>query len=386
MFPEARLDVALTVQSGVVAQVKVHSTRLVQASRLFAGRRPHEVTQLLPTIFALCGTAQVLAGLGAMEQAAGQPASPSQRRARQVMLQAETLGEHGLGIARDWPSLVGAAPDLPTARRIKTAMVTVRTALYPDGDWHHPGGGALAPQLDRITAAIAEVRSALTGLLGADPESILADPAGFQSWVNTARTPAVRLLAQLRHPHMAGFGGGPFLPMPDQGPGDLDAQMAADHGGTYLAQPHSGGRVYETGPLARMAWHPVVAEFLAEFGPGPLTRLTARLAEVVSCLQEMTELLQDLDSAHKPAAALVDGTGLGLVEAARGLLAHRVELEGGQVKRYQILAPTEWNFHPKGPLVRGLTGAADQDLERRAILLVHALDPCVACNVTVDHA
>ncbi|MBC7950226.1 MAG: nickel-dependent hydrogenase large subunit [Rhodospirillaceae bacterium] len=384
MFPEARLDVALTVQSGVVAQVKVHSTRLVQASRLFAGRRPDEVTQLLPTIFALCGTAQVLAGLGAMEQAAG--LGTPQRHARQILLLAETIGEHGLGLARDWPALVGAAPDLPAARRIKTAMVSVRAALYPNGDWHRPSGGTLTPQHDRITAAIAEVRAALTELLGAEVESILTDATSFHAWIATARTPAARLLAQLQDPALAGFGRGPFLPMPDQGPADLPAQMQADHDGAYVARPHSGGRIYETGPLARTAWHPVVAELMAEHGPGLLARLTARLVEVVSCLQEMTELMQDLTAAHSLAPVLGDGMGVGLVEAARGLLAHRVELEGGKVKRYQILAPTEWNFHPEGPLVRGLKGAPDHDLHHRAALLIHALDPCVACHVTVDHA
>ncbi|MBX9633600.1 MAG: nickel-dependent hydrogenase large subunit, partial [Magnetospirillum sp.] len=195
-----------------------------------------------------------------------------------------------------------------------------------------------------------------------------------------------RLLAQMHHPHMAGFGRGLFLPMPDQGPADLAVQMENDHDGIFLAQPHSGGRIYETGPLARMAWHPVVASLLGEFGPGLLARLTARLVEVASSLQEMAGLVQDLKSDPMPSACVVDGAGLGLVEAARGLLAHRVELEGGRVKRYQILAPTEWNFHPEGPLVRGLRGAAaDSDLERRATLLVHALDPCVACHVVVEN-
>lgn len=384
MFPEARLDIDLTVQSDVVARVAVRSTRLVQASRLFAGRRPDEVTQLLPTVFALCGTAQVLAGLGAMEQAAG--LGTPQCSARQLLLAAETVGEHGLGIARDWPQLIGAEPDLPAARRIKAAMVSVRAALYPGGDWHRPGGGVLSPQHDRIAAAITEARTALTELLGADPDSILADTSSFHTWLATARTPAARLLAQLQDPALAGFGRGPFLPMPDQGPADLPAQMQGDHDGTYLARPHSGGRVYETGPLARVAWHPAVAGLLGDFGPGVLARLTARLVEAVSCLQEMAELLQDLDTAHKPATGQGSGMGLGMVEAARGLLAHRVELEGGKVTRYQILAPTEWNFHAEGPLVRGLKGAPSRDLERRAALLIHALDPCVACNVTVTHA
>ena len=56
---------------------------------------------------------------------------------------------------------------------------------------------------------------------------------------------------------------------------------------------------------------------------------------------------------------------------------------------YAIVAPTEWNFHPEGALVRGLVGSAADDaatLARATHLLVQALDPCVACEVEVGHA
>ncbi|HLO78128.1 MAG TPA: nickel-dependent hydrogenase large subunit [Magnetospirillum sp.] len=385
MFPEARLDVALRVRDGIVADVAVRSTRLVQASRLFAGRRPDEVLTLLPTIFALCGTAQVLAGLSATEQASGLPPSAAQLPARQMLLLAETVAEHGLTLARDWPAHVGAEPDLAAARRIKTAMASIRPALFPAGDWNHPGGGTVAPQHPAIAVAIAAARAALTSLLDADIAAIVAGPDQFRAWVNTSRCAAARLIAEASDDALAGFGRGPFLPMPEQGPADLSARLEGERDGDYLARPDSAGRVFETGPLARQAWHPVVAALIGAHGPGLLARLAARLVEVASSLQEMDELVQSLDADHAPLACLVDGSGLGLVEAARGLLAHRVELEGGRVKRYQILAPTEWNFHPDGPLARGLRGMpATADLQRRAALLVGALDPCVACSVTVE--
>ena len=57
---------------------------------------------------------------------------------------------------------------------------------------------------------------------------------------------------------------------------------------------------------------------------------------------------------------------------------------------YQIVAPTEWNFHPDGALVRGLDRHGGdrrrRTLLRRARLAVHALDPCVACRVEIGHA
>jgi Ni,Fe-hydrogenase I large subunit len=73
------------------------------------------------------------------------------------------------------------------------------------------------------------------------------------------------------------------------------------------------------------------------------------------------------------------------VDAARGLLAHRVELREGVLRDYRILAPTEWNFHPQGPLARGLLGASGPDLEWRAALLASSLDPCVPYRIEVMH-
>lgn len=387
MLPEARLEVALLTRDGRVAAVAVRSTRLVQASKLFAGRRPHDITQLLPTLFALCGTAQVLAALGAMEQAAGQPPSAAQGPARHLLLLAETVSEHSLALARDWPLLAGLAPELAVLKRLKLALGSLRGRLYPGGDWHRPGGGVLQPDHAAIRAAIAEARAALDLLMDAPLAAITAEPYALKGWIAASPSPVARLLNEVAAPELAGFGRGPFHPMPEQGPADLSARMAADRDGFYLAQPDSGGRVFETGPLARMAWHPVVAELIGSVGPGLLTRLSARLVEVASSLQEMEDLMQDLDNDQGAATCLVDGVGLGLVEAARGLLAHRVEMEKGMVTRYQILAPTEWNFHPEGPLARGLTGApATPDLPRRATLLAQALDPCVACDITVSHA
>ena len=86
---------------------------------------------------------------------------------------------------------------------------------------------------------------------------------------------------------------------------------------------------------------------------------------------------------------MAPGIGRALAETARGLLMHEIVLDGDRIADYLIVAPTEWNFHPEGALVRRLTGlaTADQaDLLRTARLDVHTLDPCVACRVEIGHA
>jgi coenzyme F420-reducing hydrogenase alpha subunit len=88
-----------------------------------------------------------------------------------------------------------------------------------------------------------------------------------------------------------------------------------------------------------------------------------------------------------PEASLPAGVGLAQVQAARGLLVHRVAIQAGRVADYRILAPTEWNFHPQGAAALGLATLPDADdatLRRMAGLFVTALDPCVAYDVHLD--
>ena len=41
-----------------------------------------------------------------------------------------------------------------------------------------------------------------------------------------------------------------------------------------------------------------------------------------------------------------EGKGFGCTEAARGALAHWIEIENGLIKNYQVMAPTTWNVGP----------------------------------------
>ncbi|HNJ09057.1 MAG TPA: hydrogenase, partial [Plasticicumulans sp.] len=83
------------------------------------------------------------------------------------------------------------------------------------------------------------------------------------------------------------------------------------------------------------------------------------------------------------------GVGLAQVECARGTLTHRVALDGPLVTGWRVLAPTEWNFHPRGPLadaIATLPAQSDADATRAAETLAAALDPCVriALRMTAD--
>jgi Ni,Fe-hydrogenase I large subunit len=77
------------------------------------------------------------------------------------------------------------------------------------------------------------------------------------------------------------------------------------------------------------------------------------------------------------------------VETARGRLIHYVRLDGDRVADLHVLAPTEWNFHPRGAAATGLerlSAATDEELQRKAALLIESIDPCVTYDLQVRHA
>jgi coenzyme F420-reducing hydrogenase alpha subunit len=157
----------------------------------------------------------------------------------------------------------------------------------------------------------------------------------------------------------------------------------------FEAAPLWDGAPVETGALARMRAHPLVASVAKRCGNSVPARMAARLVELAALL---ARLAGTADAAAAPgicAFPLGPGEGLAAVQTARGLLLHHARVAEGRVAGYRIVAPTEWNFHPDGPLARGLAGLAaanDAALERSARLAAQALDPCVACRIEVAHA
>jgi uptake hydrogenase large subunit len=175
-------------------------------------------------------------------------------------------------------------------------------------------------------------------------------------------------------------------------------QPVADKPGAYTwnKAPRHRGRVAETGALARqlVAGHPLLREAVAEAGAGSVfSRVLARAVELALVLPAMERWLQALQPGYAWCAAAempAQGHGAGLVEAARGALGHWVSVEAGRISRYQIVAPTSWNFSPRD--AAGRPGALEMALEHIAVPepgavpvavhhVVRSFDPCMVCTV-----
>ena len=92
---------------------------------------------------------------------------------------------------------------------------------------------------------------------------------------------------------------------------------------------------------------------------------------------------------YQESARAMSGSGIGLVEAPRGMLGHWIRVEEGKIRNYQIITPTGWNLSPRdsddapGPLETALVGTPVPDPERPAemSLVVKSFDPCLFCTV-----
>ncbi|MDD5390251.1 MAG: nickel-dependent hydrogenase large subunit [Gallionellaceae bacterium] len=164
---------------------------------------------------------------------------------------------------------------------------------------------------------------------------------------------------------------------------------------TWCKAPRYGGQVMETGALARqmLAGHPLIRELVAVHGGSVQARVLARLLELAIVVPEMERWARALTPGEPWCyhAELPDeGSGMGLVEAARGALGHWLSVRHGRIRNYQIIAPTTWNFSPRD--AAGVPGALEQALAGMAVEagdpmpvavqhVVRSFDPCMVCTV-----
>ena len=179
---------------------------------------------------------------------------------------------------------------------------------------------------------------------------------------------------------------------PERGETRPNADKAAAY--TWCKAARYRGAPAEVGAFARQVidGHPLLTALAAREGANVRSRVVARGLEVARVLIAMESWVRDLDEQAPffgPAEEISSGRGVGFVEAARGTLGHWVQVEHGKLTRYQIVAPTTWNFSPRdekgvpGPLEQALVGLPAEDGKAGALVqhVVRSFDPCLACTV-----
>lgn len=172
---------------------------------------------------------------------------------------------------------------------------------------------------------------------------------------------------------------------------------------SWSKSPRYMGHPAEAGPLARVIMNanpnnmehqikdPLFGDIMKQLGPSVFTRVLARMHEAPRGFEMINQWLGQVDLNGefyiKPEER--DGMGFGATEAARGALAHWIEIKDGVIKNYQVVAPTTWNVGPNddagnsGPIEAALQGTEIED-ENDPVevgMVARSFDSCLVCTV-----
>ena len=394
MTIEGRIHIRLDTVQGDAPRVTVRSSRPLAATSLLQGKTPAQALAIVPMLYNVCGHAQAhaahLACAGVGARVARDADGPVW--AREILVMIETAKEHLTRILIDWPQYLDEETQAAELKPIMSMPARVRRALFADGKAF---GNDVRLQadfelLDRLLRQLDDCLTRVVYAHTATAWSAIADVTRFTSWVDRGASVAARLVRHVACSGWSGAGGSAIAFLPELSDRELQACFDPPAVDAFIAQPSWRGEAVETTALARAKDHPLIRALMRDHRNGLLPRLCARLVELAHIPARIKATLARIDTRDEGTctSAMPDlsGVGIGQVDAARGRLVHCVELQRGVIRRYHVLAPTEWNFHPHGAVARGLAAlrsANVQHLRQQAMLLIDAVDPCVACEVTV---
>lgn len=345
------INVTVTMRDDVIDDVEIASRRQPPIGKMLAGQPVARLLDVVPRLFALCSSAHAVAAQTAVDAAHGRTASPDQERWRLAAVLAERLVElsRGLVTGRGASTNPGA---VETVRKIARAA-----ALFSTDGTHDP-------------AAHADAASVISNL-------VCQIDAGSRKSASSLFHAAQRPL--------------PGCLTPAQDRAVISALEAG--GACFAVAPDIDGAVPETGVWARfregaLPCPPYDDDHIdgrAAARRREISGLAFRLGALAS-----TSALDDCGERTVAGYRLGPGRGAAAVECARGRLFHLVEIDADdRVVRFECLAPTEWNFHPRGPLVQMLRGATVPDSAQLRNVIeetVAAFDPCVGFHVAIREA
>ncbi len=378
MTIEGELDVTLAWDGATVREVSIRSTRTRIIGRVLRGREPEAAVDLVARLHGVCAHAQAAVAASALAAACGVDVPPAVRKGHAWAVRLEAVQEHCTRLGLDWAEVMDESPLIAAVRAVRDAIqprlqaLAARTAA--PGEVH--AWQALQDDIHGVVEAT---------LLGMSCEAWLGMTSWLEldAWSRRAEVAPARWLRLLAGAPPVGASAVPALPT--IGGDALASQILPSlrQDPQFAGAPTWQGQPAETGPLARMAEHPLVRATRAVHGASVTTRLVARLTELAWLV------CGDVDLERSIQAIGADGEGCAATSTARGVLVHRAVLSNGRVADYAIVAPTEWNFHPRGSFVAGLQhtrAPSAEALRKDARRAAQALDPCVACRIVVGHA
>jgi Ni,Fe-hydrogenase I large subunit len=157
---------------------------------------------------------------------------------------------------------------------------------------------------------------------------------------------------------------------------------------SYAKNAQYKNEFYETGPLARtMATNlPIVKNMHKRFEDSAYSRVMARVFELATLLNHAKVLLNKVDISQKSFVKSIDiskitAKGVGVVEAPRGPLIHKINIKNGTILDYKIITPTQFNIGSSNksnltPAQKAMIGISKEE----ALFIFRTFDVCSVCT------
>lgn len=414
---EAHLDFK-TAGDGTVEEVNVRFPHFRGMEMIMQGRSALDALVLTPRVCGICGHSHLISAVQMLESiyrdsGAKLVISTKARTIRRITLQSELLQSHlkwlYLIMLPESAKLSAQHCDLSLKALYAASQANTLAALF-SGQWPHssyaiPGGVTCDPTYVEVMQGqkiVSELERFLeTQMLGCSMEHFEAMRCA--DTLLGLKGDAGKLLRNVEAAGLleAGKSHGRFLSLGDKsvitasGERTADATLVSEapayapYGETYAKNALYAGEFFETGPLARALVRNsrMVAALKRDFGDSTITRLVARIAEIVILTKELRFLLDRLDLNEPsfippPAIDYLSGEGSGIVEAPRGTLIHRASVEKGKITSYSIITPTQWNLgngtlQTPGIAQKAMIGLPDR---AKASFVFRTFDVCSVCT------
>ncbi len=189
--------------------------------------------------------------------------------------------------------------------------------------------------------------------------------------------------------------------------GETKPEYGKEGAYSWVKAPRYDGKVYEVGPLARIAvtythGDPVMKNMvdsaLAQLKAPPaalfsvMGRHLARALSAKFIADNLEKWLLELKPGEPTFVEYTipeESMGMGITDASRGALGHWIEIKGKKIANYQCVVPTTWNASPRddngnpGPIEQAIIGTRVKDKNNpfEIVRIVRSFDPCLGCAI-----
>ena len=408
---EGHGNIRVRAKDGAVLQAQ---WQVPEAPRFFEamvrGRRWDEMQLITSRICGICSMSHSLASLKATEEALGIAISPQTDTLRQLAMYGEQIESHVLHVGYlVAPDLLGVKSVVPlVASHPDLVKVVIRlhklgndimellggrrthpVALRPGGFGKLPTEGELRQMGQWLEAEIPDLKTLASAVL-----SLAEKVPAF-----TRATEYIALVAPGEYPLIHGAIGSTDTadPVPVQQYQSVVNEYVTAQSTAKWTKWHRDA--YAVGALARYNLNadyllPIAKETAKAFGltrgcANPYLNSVAQVVETAHCFEHSLQLLDALLTAgikaETPRVKPKAGSGVGAVEAPRGILFHDYTFdENGLCTAANMVIPTNQNH---ANLQADIEALVPQVLDRpqeeiRLLLemLVRSYDPCVSCS------